>query len=382
MKTLHPAVHAGLLAMRSNPEHMAQIEELSYIEDALSTSYAYRTNGNKIEEIVVANVVKTGDTTRELKIATITFVNPVEMEDVADGTLPDNAITFLYDTEHAFDAKEEFKQGTIDQTCDMIDDRVAEILGDNMVEVQDYFAESFAPDTVAELLELYPEQVNEVLNECVLPAMGKKIFGNLFDPSKIISMKWYVVGEGEITKIYVLANYHETGYLPEYGVGSATLSTSLEDFISKNFTVSKYKNEYGFVYNAEIQGTRDDLMNAIFAANGMGEQAPEGAIRLIVDNGYLLSSTLGESHSFIVVEIGKDYIKEFSVAVKASSSDSEYIQKLNNKNDYSLSETEVHVMDGETLEYISSAQAETASYTAPSRQSANALQTQEKEKDN
>ena len=28
VKTLHPAIHAGLLAMRSNPEHMRQIEEL------------------------------------------------------------------------------------------------------------------------------------------------------------------------------------------------------------------------------------------------------------------------------------------------------------------------------------------------------------------
>lgn len=28
VKTLHPAVHAGLLAMRSNPEHMAQLEKL------------------------------------------------------------------------------------------------------------------------------------------------------------------------------------------------------------------------------------------------------------------------------------------------------------------------------------------------------------------
>ena len=28
VKTLHPAVHAGLLAMRSNPEHMAQLERL------------------------------------------------------------------------------------------------------------------------------------------------------------------------------------------------------------------------------------------------------------------------------------------------------------------------------------------------------------------
>lgn len=29
VKTLHPAIHAGLLAMRSNPEHMKQIEELN-----------------------------------------------------------------------------------------------------------------------------------------------------------------------------------------------------------------------------------------------------------------------------------------------------------------------------------------------------------------
>ena len=28
VKTLHPAVHAGILAMRSNPEHMAQLEKL------------------------------------------------------------------------------------------------------------------------------------------------------------------------------------------------------------------------------------------------------------------------------------------------------------------------------------------------------------------
>ena len=28
VKTLHPAVHAGLLAMRSDPEHMAQLKEL------------------------------------------------------------------------------------------------------------------------------------------------------------------------------------------------------------------------------------------------------------------------------------------------------------------------------------------------------------------
>ena len=28
VKTLHPKIHAGILAMRSNPEHMRQLEEL------------------------------------------------------------------------------------------------------------------------------------------------------------------------------------------------------------------------------------------------------------------------------------------------------------------------------------------------------------------
>ena len=28
VKTLHPKVHAGILAMRSNPEHMKQLEDL------------------------------------------------------------------------------------------------------------------------------------------------------------------------------------------------------------------------------------------------------------------------------------------------------------------------------------------------------------------
>ena len=33
VKTLHPAIHGGLLAMRSNPEHMRQIKELGIEEN-------------------------------------------------------------------------------------------------------------------------------------------------------------------------------------------------------------------------------------------------------------------------------------------------------------------------------------------------------------
>ena len=33
VKTLHPAIHGGLLAMRGNPEHMRQIKELGIEDD-------------------------------------------------------------------------------------------------------------------------------------------------------------------------------------------------------------------------------------------------------------------------------------------------------------------------------------------------------------
>ena len=36
VKTLHPTVHAGLLAMRSNPEHMKQLNELKIIQNKMA----------------------------------------------------------------------------------------------------------------------------------------------------------------------------------------------------------------------------------------------------------------------------------------------------------------------------------------------------------
>ena len=36
VKTLHPMIHAGILAMRSNPEHMQQLEKLGVTSFLLS----------------------------------------------------------------------------------------------------------------------------------------------------------------------------------------------------------------------------------------------------------------------------------------------------------------------------------------------------------
>ena len=58
VKTLHPAIHAGLLAMRSNPEHMRQIEELGIkpIDMVVINLYPFRQTiakpGVKFEEAI------------------------------------------------------------------------------------------------------------------------------------------------------------------------------------------------------------------------------------------------------------------------------------------------------------------------------------------
>ena len=64
------------------------INQISYIEDALSTAYVYRlSQEGKIESLLVANVVKTGETTRELKISNVNFVGAVEPQDIIDDNL-------------------------------------------------------------------------------------------------------------------------------------------------------------------------------------------------------------------------------------------------------------------------------------------------------
>ena len=60
VKTLHPAVHAGLLAMRSNEEHMAQLEKLNVepIDVVIVNLYPFKQTvmSGKPFEVVVENI--------------------------------------------------------------------------------------------------------------------------------------------------------------------------------------------------------------------------------------------------------------------------------------------------------------------------------------
>ncbi|MBO5394952.1 MAG: hypothetical protein J6A28_03505 [Clostridia bacterium] len=334
-----------------------QIGEISYIDNSLSTSYKFIANNGKIEGVVVANVVKTGQTTRELKIATINFAQPVDIDDIIAGdytTLP----LISSQTALAFDAKEEYNNpsSTIEQR---ITEVIEENLGENYVEMQAYEKETYKVDTVAELVATYPELVNEILNEKCFDGITAQCIPLKFDANKIADGKWYLEGESEISGIGFVFKYNKADDNCHYYYGKALLKSpiAINDFINKqNITIDKYTNEYIFTYIPSLQEGCTELMNAIFKAAGLGEKCPEGAVRLFKDGNALVSDKLGEARSFIVVEISADKIIEIPIAIQYAQTDSGYILNLKDKSKYVLSDSSIIEIQGVGIEYDQKAQ--------------------------
>lgn len=315
--------------------------QISYIKNALSTQYSFVEKDGTIEKIIVANVVETGETERQLKIATINIVPSVDVEDLVEDNVDKITVTIQTETVMTFDAKENYKNDTFELVEKEIAQLVEQHLGDQTFTAQEYQEETFAPQTVAELVEDYEDKVKEILNETCFDALIKKCVTLNYNPDNIISAKWYVEGDKEITGVGLLVNYRTSDGDTSYRYGKAKLinNVSIEDFINKNIQVGSAKREYFFSYIEEQQNTRDDLVNAIFEANGMSKECPEDAIRLMQDTGHGLDvNGLGETNGFKVVQIENAKITEFYVIVKHSSSDEQYIQKLKDKKAYRVAE--------------------------------------------
>ncbi|MBQ7761851.1 MAG: hypothetical protein IJ400_07330 [Clostridia bacterium] len=323
-----------------------QIEKISYIKDAISTSYAYIGEEDTIEQILVANVVKTGDTERELKVATIEFLTSVDIDDILDGNIEVVQITIESESIMTFDAKEEYKK-TDSSIETEISNAIKENLGDSAVEISPYQAEDFAPKTVADLVADYPEKVNEVLNATCFDTIIKECVAVNYDKNNIEEAKWILEGDDKITGAGLFLKYKidddESSY--RYGTIDFANNISLEDFLkAENIKISTAQVDYFFSYFTDVQNTRNDLVNAIFEANGMSKECPEGAVRLFVDEGYFIDSTelggIGETNKFKVAEITKTGIKQFRILIKYSTSDQEYINNLHNSSNYRVSEYE------------------------------------------
>ncbi|MBQ8444561.1 MAG: hypothetical protein IJX25_04335, partial [Clostridia bacterium] len=325
---------------------------------------------DKITQILVANVVQTGETERELKIATINIVGGMEIEDILDGE-ETQTITIESETALTFDAKEEYNNST--DIHSQIENIIQENLGENATQADEYEVEEFEPEsplpqTVAEMVAEYPEKVNEVLNEYFLDDALKTGRTTSLDANLIHDAKWYLIGEREVESLdfvfhYTRSETAETFYVRNLAFDkNATISDILNNQSNLNYISTTRTSTYSFGYATKEQGTRDELMNAIFEVYGMGSTCPEGAVRLFKDNGYFLDLTIGETNAFVVTQITDNQIIQFGIRIKQSESDTEYINKLNNTSNYKHSETnnaEVN-LTGEIVNYSPTASEVTA----------------------
>jgi len=259
---------------------LSQIEGLSYYNDSLSTNYTFVANGNKIEQIIVANVVKTGETTRELKIATINIIGGKDVQDIVDGKT-DTIITIESETALSFDAQEEYNNSS-STIHTQIEEAIKQNLGENSTQTDEYEMEEFEkpqtqyPQTVTQLVQQYPDKVNEILNEKCFELATKKSYPLGFELEKMHWAKWYIDGDKEITSIQFVLDYYHSSTSANLAATTLTIKTpiTIEDFLNKNFSITTAKRDYYIGYNIPIQGTRDELMNSIFEHYGMYKECP------------------------------------------------------------------------------------------------------------
>lgn len=245
-------------------------QELSYADDILSTSYAFVANEDKIEQVLLANVVETGETERQLKIATVNLIGGVDVQDIVDGVdMP--IITIESETALTFDAKEEYKKGDTSSIQTQIDAAIKQHLGDDATSNSTYTPEIFAPTTVAELVADYPDKVNDVLNEKCMSHLLNSCYILGYDESKVKQAKWYLEGENEVTAIKYYSDYTSSINLVSL-VPSQDIT--IDDMLIGNFEISRTNWDYAFGYSPAIQGARDELMNGIFEHFGMYKECP------------------------------------------------------------------------------------------------------------
>lgn len=215
------------------------------------------------------------------------------------------------------------------------------------ISTQKYEIEKFAPQNVNELVADYSDELTSALDTHFLEKAGKSCFTRTFDASKLLEYSWDL-GEGEsISQIKFIAYYKLNERDKTFAVSRIDLETPIS---IKELTKSKIDNalanasekasltrEYFLSYNPQIQGTRDDLINAIFEAHGYTNECPEGGVRYFIDQGSAVDSILqSQVNAFKVIQIQNDNVIEFSINIKISAKDEGYIEKLKNKENYKI----------------------------------------------
>ena len=334
------------------------IDDMTNYADMKAVSYSYVADEGKITSINVAYVVDGQGTERQLKQAEINIVGGVEMQDIIDGTAGQlTTTTETTGTLLTFDAKEEANKGSNSTIQAQIDEAIDNALGDDAQDIKTYQTESFSA-TVADWAEANKEQINQFMNSNYLTTFAKKAVSLGFNADKIQKVEWIFGGEENINSIKLMFTYKTSDTNESIRVVSYNFDQPIngEDFLKTvpSITASELKSDYSFAYNPTIQGTRDDLVNALFKAVGVNEIS---GTRYLKDNG-ILSTNYGHIHTYTIVEVSGDEVKEYSIEILTSTGnleDSQAIEKLANSANYKVYDSKVIDISGASVEYVAQA---------------------------
>lgn len=334
------------------------IDDMSKYDAMKGIYYSLVGDEGKITKVNVAFIVDGEGTQRKLMQAEINIVGGVGMQDIVDGNVDDFiAAIETTGTLLTFDAKEEANKGSNSTIQTQIEETIDKAIGEDAETVQEYQMEEFSA-TVADWAVANAEQIKTHMNSNYLAAFGKKAMGVRFDSNKVADIQWIFEGENKIENVKMILTYNSTSSVSYKSVVSANLTTpiEMEDILKSSTAIntSNLTEEYQFDYNSTIQGTRDDLVNALFKAVGVNET---NGIRYFRDLGQsAMIDGLGMAHGFTVVEIGGDEIKEYTVYVNMANDDAGYINKLKNSAEFKITDSKMVDIIGASVEYVAQAE--------------------------
>ena len=247
------------------------------------------------------------------------------------------------------------------------------------ISTQKYEIEKFAPQNVNELVADYSDELISALDTHFLEKAGKSCHTRSFDASKLVEYTWNL-GEGEsISQIKFISYYQKNENSMSFAISKIDFKTPIliKELTKKNIEnifASASENatlvcEYYLNFNSEIQGTRDNLINAIFEAHGYTNECPEGGVRYFIDQGASVDSDLqSQVRDFKVIQIQENRVNEFTISIKTSTQDEGYIEKLKNKENYKIYDEKSCEMTGIKIKKVliseSKQSIETSNYTS------------------
>ena len=257
VKTLHPAVHGGLLAKRDNPQHMAQAEEhgIQMIDMVVVNLYAFEKTvesgadfGTCIENIDIGGPSM-------LRSAAKNFASVAVVTDPASyGTIlaemraNDGATTLATRTKLAL---------RVFQTTNAYDGAIAKWLGSQLGEAEELFPEQLSIDLVKQQGLRYGENPHQSAAFYRVPELAtehslvnaKQLNGKELSYNNILDTDacWTIAREFDEPAVVILKHQNPCG--------SATAATVVEAF-DKAFACDP-KSAYGGIIAANVEVTKE-----------------------------------------------------------------------------------------------------------------------------